>query len=63
MKEEEKSKYKFGIIMATIGVIISIICLLLEIFMLKTSPIFWIIILVCNVTILTGNIYCYKNSK
>ena len=63
MKEEEKSKYKFGIIIALIGVIISLICLLLEIFMLKTSPLFWIIILTCNIIILTGNIYGYKNSK
>lgn len=60
MKEEEKSKYKFNIIISLIGILISIICIIYEILILKSFPIFWIIILSCNLIILMGNIYEYK---
>lgn len=60
MKEEEKSKYKFNIIISLIGIVISIICMIYEIFISKSFPMFWIIIFSCNIVILIGNIYEYK---
>ena len=60
MKEEEKSKLKYGIIISIIGVVISVICMIGEIITFKKVPIFWIIILSCNLTILIGNLYAYK---
>ena len=60
MKEEEKSKLKYGIIISIIGIIISLICMIGEIIIFKIIPFFWIIILICNITILIGNLYEYK---
>lgn len=60
MKEEEKSKLKYGIIISTIGIIISLICLISELVILNKSGLFWIIILICNILILIGNLYTYK---
>ena len=58
--EREKSKYKFSIILSIIGLFICLICLILEIFIIKESMLFWIILLVCNLIILIGNLYEYK---
>lgn len=60
MKEEQRSKLKYGIIISAIGIIISLICIILETITFKNFPIFWIIILVCNLLILIGNFYTYK---
>ena len=60
MKEEQKSKLKYGIIISTIGIIISLICIIFETITFKNFPLFWIIILVCNLLILIGNFYTYK---
>ena len=60
MKEREKSKSKFNMLLSIIGIVISIVCLLLEIFVIKSGIIFWIIILTCNILVLIGNYYEYK---
>ena len=63
MNEKEKSKAKFNMILSIIGIVISIVCLLLEIFIIKSGIIFWLILLICNITILIGNYLEFKNSK
>ena len=58
-KENEKSKYKLSIIISIIGLVICFICLILEIFIIKESMLFWIILITCNLIILIGNLYQY----
>lgn len=58
--EELKSKTKFSIIISLIGVIISLICLILEIISKGTSITFWVILLSCNISIMLANISNYR---
>ena len=51
--EELKSKTKFSII-------ISLICLILEIISKGTSITFWVILLSCNISIMLANISNYR---
>ena len=60
MNEEERSKLKLNIIISVIGIIIGLFCYLLEIFVLKMSGIFWLILLIVNIIILVVNAYEYK---
>ena len=60
MREEEKSKIKFNIIIAMIGLFISLVFLILEIFIIKRDFIFWIILSLCNFIIVIGSYYAYK---
>ena len=63
MREEEKSKYLFNIIISFIGMIIGLICLMYELFILKTNGLFWMIIIICNIIIFMGNLYGYNGDK
>lgn len=55
-----KSKLKFNIIISLIGILISLICLLCEMFILKGELIFWLIIFSCNLVIFISNFHEYK---
>ncbi|MBQ9024568.1 MAG: hypothetical protein IJ105_05025 [Bacilli bacterium] len=60
MREEEKSKIRYSVIISLIGIAISLICLILELVLIKRFSVFWTIILICNILILLGNYYEYK---
>ena len=60
MKEEEKSKYLYLIILSLVGIIISIIFMILELLNDKESLIFWIIIFICNISSLIFCLCSYK---
>ena len=55
MKEDNGNK-KFNIIVSSIGLFISIVCLVLEIVLMKKSIAFWATLTICNACILIGNV-------
>lgn len=60
MREEEKSKIKYNVIICFICTMISLIFIILELLIMKRNSIFWIIIFISNLLILLGNYYAYK---
>lgn len=55
MKDEHGNR-KFNLIISSIGLSISLICLILEIVLMKKSIAFWITLTICNLCILLGNL-------
>ena len=60
MRERRKSKYKLNIIISSIGMVLCIAGIILELLVLHESVIFWTVLLLCNAFVFVGSLINYK---
>ncbi len=56
MKRDINSQVKYNCILSIIGIILSAVCLTVEVVIKGNSTIFWLILLLCNLTIFFANL-------